>query len=157
MRQHAFKLLAALLLTSLAVALGAAPPNFSGTWKVNISKSNFDPMPAPSSMVTKIQHAEPSLKMSTTFSGEQGERTFDRTLTTDGAESTNQFGSMVIKSKCRWEGGALLIDSTASSDRGEFTVKEKWTLSEDGRTLTLVRIWSGPQGEMTQTMVHERQ
>jgi len=157
MRQHAFKLLAAFLLTFLAVAPGAAPPNLSGSWKMNISKSDFGPMPAFTSMVTKIQHAEPNLKMSTTFSGEQGERTFDRTLTTDGAESTSEFGPMVFKSKCRWEGGTLLVDSVGSSDSGEFTVKEKWTLSEDGKTLTLVRTWSGPQGEMTQTMVHESQ
>jgi hypothetical protein len=32
-----------------------------------------------------------------------------------------------------------------------------WTLSEDGKTLTVTRVISGPQGEMTIKVVQEKQ
>lgn len=157
MRGHAFKLLAVLIVGSLTVALAAAPPNLSGTWKGNMAKSDFGQMPAPTSFSAKIDHKDPSLKVATTFVGDQGEMAFEMTLSTDGTETTNQMGSFAIKSKAKWEGSALMVQSKASTDNGEFTTKEKWTLSEDGKTLTIVRTFSGPQGDMTQTVVHDKQ
>jgi len=157
MQRCAFKLLAVLMLASLAVALAAAPPNLSGAWKANLSKSDFGEMPAPSSLVSKIDHKDPSLKISTTFSGDQGEMTFERNLQTDGSETANQMGPFTTKSKARWEGSVLLIDSKGSTENGDLTIKEKWTLSEDGKTLTTVSNWSSPQGEMTHKVTYEKQ
>jgi hypothetical protein len=157
MQRCAFKILAALMLTSLAVALAAAPPNLSGAWKANLAKSYFGQMPAPTSMATKIDHKEPSLKISTTFVGDQGEMTFERNLQTDGSETTNQFGPFTMKSKAKWEGSVLVVDSKGSTDNGDVAVKEKWTLSEDGKTLTVVSDWSTPQGEMTHKVIYEKQ
>jgi hypothetical protein len=157
MRRHAFKLLAVLTACSLATALAAAPPNLSGTWKGNVAKSDFGQMPAPSSFSAKIDHKDPSLKVASTFVGDQGEMTFEMTFSTDGTETTNQMGPFTMKSKAKWEGNALLVESKGSSDNGEFTSKEKWTLSEDGKTLTIARTFSGPMGEMNQTVVHDKQ
>lgn len=157
MRGHAFRLLAVLIVGSLAAAMAAAPPNLSGTWKGNIAKSDFGQMPAPTSFTAKIEHKDPSLKVATTFVGDQGEMTFEMKLSTDGAETTNQMGPFSMKSKAKWEGSALMVESKGSTDNGEFTTKEKWTVSEDGKTLTVARTFSGPQGEMTQTVVHDKQ
>jgi hypothetical protein len=157
MKRCALLLLPGLTLLSLAVALAAAPPNLSGTWKANLAKSDFGGMPAPSSMVTKIDHKEPSIKSSTTFSGDQGEMTFDRTLSTDGTETEYQFGPFAMKSKAKWDGAALAIESKGSGDNGDFTMKEKWVLSEDAKALTVNSTWSGPQGDMTHRVVYEKQ
>src|SRR5207253_1975118 len=43
------------------VAAAAEKPNFSGEWKMNAAKSNFSGLPAPSGIVRKVTHAEPSL------------------------------------------------------------------------------------------------
>jgi hypothetical protein len=134
---------------------GAAKPNFSGTWKVIIARSDFGAVPAPASMISKIDHQDPALKISTVTTGSQGERSYDLTFTTGGAETSNTAGNMVYKTTCRWEDGALLMDSRA--DEGDLIGKDKWTLSEDGKTLTLLRVWSGSQGETTQRLVHEKQ
>ena len=157
MQRCAFELLAALLLTSLAVALAAAPPDLSGAWKANLAKSDFGAIPPPTSMTTKIDHKEPSLKVSTIFAGDQDEMTFERNLLTDGSESTNQFGPFTLKSKAKWEASVLLVDSKGSTDNGDVTSKEKWTLSEDGKTLTVVSDWSSAQGEVTHKVVYEKQ
>lgn len=157
MKRCALKLLAVLMLASLAVALAAAPPDLSGAWKANLAKSDFGPMPAPTSMTTKIDHKEPSVKIATTFVGDQGEMTFERNLQTDGTETTNQFGPFTMKSKAKWDGSVLVVDSKGSTDNGDVTSKEKWTLSEDGKTLTVVSDWSSSQGEMTHKVVYEKQ
>lgn len=145
------------LVCSLVLAQAQSKPNFSGTWKVNNAKSDFGPMPAPQSSTSKIDHKEPSLKIATTWVGDQGELTFESAYTTDGKESTNSFRNMEFKSKATWEGSTLLIASKGSADSGEFTMKDKWSLSEDGKTFTVVRAFSGPMGEATQTLIHEKQ
>jgi hypothetical protein len=134
----------------------AAPkPNLSGTWKVIVAKSDFGGAPAPSSMVSKIDHKEPALKFYTVTVGAEGERTYDLTFATDGSETSNPVGNLVFKTKCKWEGDALLMESKASE--GDLTGRDKWTLSEDVKTLTLGRVWSGSQGDVTQKLVHEKQ
>ncbi len=141
----------------VSAALAQAKPNFSGTWKVNIAKSDFGPMPAPQSGVSKIEHADPKLKLTSTITGDMGERTVTMEFTTDGAENTNKFGPMEMKSRLRWEGAELIIESKASSDQGEFTAKERWSLAEGGKIFKLIRSWAGPMGEATQTLIHEKQ
>ncbi|MGA2327375.1 MAG: hypothetical protein ABSH05_13915 [Bryobacteraceae bacterium] len=157
MARRGFKLLAVLIPASLAVALAAAPPNFSGAWKVNLAKSDFGPRPAPNSASSKIDHKDPSLKVAGTEVGEQGERTFELNFSTDGAETTNQLGPFTMKSKAHWEGNVLMVESKASTENGELAIKDKWTLSEDGKTLTVIRTLSGPQGEMSMKVVQDKQ
>jgi hypothetical protein len=81
MRHSAFKLLAMPILTSLAVALAAAPPNFSGSWTMNAAKSDFGPMPAPIRASSKIEHQDPDDQgqvggqhAAGRFQGEHGQR-----------------------------------------------------------------------------------
>jgi hypothetical protein len=152
-----FALVAVGLIGFVALAQAQSKPNFSGSWKVNNSKSDFGPMPAPQSITSKIDHKEPNLKIATTWVGDQGERTFEFSYTTDGKENTNTFGNAEIKSKATWEGSTLLIASKGSADSGEFSIQDKMSLSEDGRTFTLVRAFSGPMGEATQTLIHDKQ
>ncbi|MEK7404821.1 MAG: hypothetical protein AAB225_06905 [Acidobacteriota bacterium] len=145
--------IALLGLLALSLAFAQSKPDLTGSWKVDNSKSNFGALPPPQSLVNKIDHKDPTLKITSITVGDSGERTFELAFTTDGKENTNSIGSIEIKSKVRWEGRDLLMEHTA----GEVTLKDKWTLSEDGKTLTLVRQWSGSQGETTQTLVSEKQ
>lgn len=132
-------------------------PNFTGTWKANIAKSDFGAMPAPQSIVNKNHHQDPRLTIASTMTTDSGERTFELTFSTDGAETTNEIGSVKITSRCRWEGDELLIDSKAVTDQGEFTLKDRMSMLEGGKAYKLVRQWAGPMGETTQTMLFERQ
>ncbi len=140
---------------ALSVAAAQPRPNLSGTWKANIAKSNFGALPAPQSATVKVEHSEPNLKLIWTTVGDSGERTFELSFTTDGKECTNFVGNTEIKSVVKWEDGTLLMEHKAGY--GEVVVRDKWTLSEDQKTLTVTRQWSGSQGETTQTLVHEKQ
>jgi hypothetical protein len=66
-------------------------------------------------------------------------------------------GKMPIKYKGNIEGGKANLSSsrTFSGGMGEVTVttKDVWTVSPDGKTLTVVREQTSPRGTSNSTMV----
>ena len=145
----------------LALAFAAMPatakPNFSGDWKLNTTKSTFGQMPAPTSMTSKVVHEDPKLKNSAKQSGERGDFESESNYTTDGKECTNQMFGNPINSTLKWEGEVLQIESKAKFGDNEFTMQDKWSLSTDGKTLTIVRLFKSTMGEGEQKLVFEKQ
>ena len=144
-------------LLALAALPALAKPNFSGNWKLNVSKSSFGQMPAPDSATYKIAHDDPKLKSSVKQSGQMGEMEFESNYTTDGKESTNEMFGQPIKSTVKWDGDALVIDSTGKFGDNEFSMHAKWTLSEDGKTLTVAQTFKSAMGEGEQKLVLDKQ
>lgn len=134
-----------------------AKPNFTGSWKLNAGKSNFGPMPGPEKMERKIAHDDPSLKITTTQVGPQGEVTSDLTYKTDGSESVNKMRGAEVKAVAKWEGNALTVASKREVQGMEITQNENWTLSEDGKVLTIVNKINTPQGDFEITVVMDKQ
>ena len=142
---------------ALAALPAFAKPNFTGDWKLNVAKSDFGQMPAPTSASYKISHDDPKLKNSIKQSGQMGDMEFETTYTTDGKESTNEMFGQPIKSTAKWDGDTLLIESKGRFGDNDFTMTDKWTLSGDGKALTIVRAFKSPMGEGEQKMVLEKQ
>jgi hypothetical protein len=143
---------------ALATALPSlAAPNFSGEWKLNVSKSDFGEMPAPASRVDKITHEGINLAVSSKQSREQGEFTSESKYTTDGKECTNTMFGNPFKSVLKWEGDTLVINTKGAFQDNEFTVVAKWTLSGDGKTLTINQHFSSSMGEGDSRVVLEKQ
>ena len=156
MRFSAKYVAAALALILLALP-ALAKTNFSGDWKLNVSKSEFGPMPPPSSMTGKITHQDPKLKLAVKQTGERGDVDYEMNYSTDGKETTNEFRGNPMKSTARWDGEALVIDTKGSFDGNDFTIQDRMSLSADGKTLTLKRHFSSSMGEADQTLVLEKQ
>src|SRR4029079_14018283 len=53
---------AAVLAFVATPALAQVKPNFSGTWNLDVAKSDFGPSTAPESMTMTIVHKDPSIK-----------------------------------------------------------------------------------------------
>jgi hypothetical protein len=150
--------LSAILLLALAAAVPAlAKPNFTGDWKLNASKSEFGQMPPPSSMSQKISHEDPKLKSAVKQAGQQGEFEMESTYTTDGKENTNEVFGQAVKSTAKWEGDTLVIESKMRFGENDMTIVEKWTLSEDGKTLTKAQLFKSAMGEGQIKLVMEKQ
>lgn len=150
-----FILLAILALVALPAL---AKPNFTGDWKLNTSKSTFGQFPAPSSMTNKITHADPKLTTATKQSSDMGDFEMSASYTTDGKESQNEgFGGSTTTSTAKWDGDTLNIETKGKFGDNEFTMTEKWTLAEDGKTLTIVRVFKSAMGEGEQKMLFEKQ
>jgi len=141
----------------LCAAISMATPNFTGEWKMNASRSDFGQMPPPSSVIKKITHEDPSLKEVTTWIGDQGEMTIDAAYTTDGKECANKSPMGESKSTLKWDGDTLVIETKADFQGNTATITSRWTLSEDGKTLTEKDHFSSSMGEGDMTVVYDKQ
>jgi hypothetical protein len=149
--------LIAVALLAAAASYGAAP-DFNGNWKLNSAKSEFGQFPAPGGMTQKVAHAEPKLSVQVKMASDQGEFEFSSNYTTDGKECTNPgFGGAETKSTAKWDGESLVIETKGAFGDNAYTMKDKWTLSEGGKVLTVQRHFAGGMGEMDQKMVFEKQ
>ena len=158
MRRNQFPIhaiVASLLFVVAAVA--SAAPNFSGNWKINAAKTEVGPLPAPEKYEQKIDHKEPSLKYTINQANQMGEFTSDHTYATDGVECVNKVRGNEIKSKVTWEGEKLKFESKMNFQGAEVSFLDKWTLSADGKVLTIERHIASPHGEIDVKYVLDKQ
>jgi len=148
---------AVILSAACGLVLAQDKPNFSGEWKMNPEKSDYGMVPKPEKMTRKIAHNEPNLLIATTQSAPRGESTSEVKLVIDGKEQINKLGATEVKSTPRWEGSTLRIDTKRPLQNGELLMQERWTLSEDGKTITIATHVVGPMGETNITVALDKQ
>jgi hypothetical protein len=142
---------------AVAASPSGAKPNYSGTWKLNVAKSDFGPIPGPDSRTDVIDHSDPALKVSTAQDGPQGKQEYTLNMTTDGKEMTNNPGGLEVKSIGGWEANNVVINIKLKFQDNDVAAKTTWLLSDDGKTLTQNQHLSTPMGELDQKMVFEKQ
>ncbi|MGH9648388.1 MAG: hypothetical protein ACRD4E_16405 [Bryobacteraceae bacterium] len=135
----------------LALPLAAAP-NLSGNWVLNLAKSQYGQFPAPEVMIRKIQHQGPALSMSTYQKGAQGEVTTELKYSTDGKPVVNGAN----EGSAHWEGNKLVIETSRDYQDTKLTQREEWTLSADGKTLSIATHVKLPNGEFDVKQVFEK-
>ena len=137
--------------------LAQAAPNLSGEWKLNVAKSNYGAFPAPQSMTRMIVHADPKLTVASVQKGVQGEVSSEYTYTTDGKPAVNKVQGGESKGSAQWIGDKLMIESERVFQGATLKQKEIWSLSADGKTLTVDAHVTIPNGEFDVKQVFERQ
>lgn len=145
------------IVAAAGMAMAADKPDFSGDWKMDADKSVFGPMPPPTSMTRKIDHKDPDVTVNLSQSSPQGDMNAIIKYSTDGKETTNSLMGNDVKSKAAWDGKALVITSAANFGGADVKLINKWTLSDDGKTLTDVQNISMPQGDFEMTFVLVKQ
>jgi hypothetical protein len=167
MRTAVLSLAALALLAGHATAQGK--PNFAGNWTLNMEKS--DPMgggPGGGGGGGGRGMGMGSAPLAITQTGDKlvieiksaTPRTMSYAL--DGTESVNPgMRGAETKSKARWEGESLVIESTTamSTPNGDVTIttKEVRTASADGKMMTVVTTTQTPMGERTMKRVYDKQ
>lgn len=149
-------LLLGLVLTAPAPAAAQGVPNLSGTWALVPDKSDFGPMPPPQSRTDVIDHKEPALVINRTQMTPNGEVSARLVYAVDGKPYKNTVADAEVTSTLRWDGPVLVIVSTVGTPNGEATLTDRYTLSEDGKTLTQSRTINIQGQELIQTMVLEK-
>lgn len=139
--------------------------NLSGEWKLNEGKSDLGPMQQFATRVIKINQTNDSITIAQTspsFNG--GDRTLSETWTYDGKETaTTLFGSSTKKSTAKWsdDGKSLAFNYVLNLDFGgqaiEIKGTETWSLSDDGKTLTIQNNSTSSQGDMSTKAVYDKQ
>ena len=183
MKKLYFLAIAVLLLSVSAFAQDkAATKDYSGVWTLDVSKSKLDERSRIESMTMTVAQTGKDLKVTTEtkrqappadaaggqggggsrgggrgFGGGDGTNTYSL----DGKETTTtretQMGSIPVKHTAMLDQGRVRISSssTFSGPNGEMTVttKEAWSMSDDGKTLTVERESTSPRGTSASTMV----
>jgi hypothetical protein len=155
--RRVFSIVVALALVMPIAAWAQSKPDFSGTWTVNAEKS--DPPPGggggrgPGGPITIKQTAT---ELSITSQGRQGSQTLTYKL--DGTESTNPGrGGMEEKSKAKWDGSTLVVETTQDMNGTPMTSTVKRRLDNDGKDMIVETSMTGmPNGPTTRKVVYTK-
>ena len=149
------------MLLVVAGAAQSALPDFSGTWNLDLAKSDFGPIPAPDSVVMVIDHKDPALKVGVTQKSQMGDASNESLYTTDGKENFNKMrgpaGEQESKSTTRWNGRTLKTKRTIEAQGMSIGIDDAWELSADGKAMTINRQLKTPQGDFSTRIVFNKQ
>jgi len=130
-------------IAALPVGLGVTPtrahPDFSGTWTLDPAKSE-GPM-IPTSATLKITQDEKSMKIERTVTMMGTTRSTTSNYALDGSPSKNtvsaQGQSVDFNSTATWSENVLVIKTTADFGGSPFSGTERYSLSDDKKTLVI--------------------
>ena len=146
--------LAKLLLPSLllvgAVLLPAKKPDFSGSWELNVQKSDMGGAPV-TRISVQIDHKDPVFKYTAkaTANGQDFEEA--ETFSTDGTPTHDSRGATV---KGRWDGETLVFETTGADNQP--LDETRLTLSADGKTTTRDYVRKTADDPQTRHEIYEK-
>jgi hypothetical protein len=132
-------------------------PNFTGTWKLNVGKSDFGMMPPPSSRTDVIEQTDSAIKDTVSAVNQQGNMNYTLAIKTDGTESAVKLGARDAKVSAVWAGPALVESTKLDYDGNDVKIQSQWILSPDGNTWTQMAHITSPMGEMDQKQIFDKQ
>ena len=156
------------LLTAMAVAVvipfaarAQSKPDFSGTWTLDAAKSD----PAPQGRgggggmgAGSVTIKQTGTELAVTSEGRQGPQTMTYKL--DGSESSNEVmgrgGAQTVKSKAKWDGATLVIDTTRDFQGMSITTHEVRRLDSSGKEMVVETTAQTPQGEQKRKVVYTK-
>ena len=153
---------AAIVVLSSATVLNA-PPNFSGEWKLNESKSEMGQFGRAAKKIKVESVDAQGISYERTSTNQAGEEVVRKEkLTFDGkeVESTGGFGNAKTKSKATITDDAMTINAVSVFDRDgqsmEVKRKEVWKLSDGGNVLTIEASSSFGDNNNTSKLVYDK-
>lgn len=154
----------------------AAKPDFSGKWTLDQPSCRGGRMAAVTSGELVIDHREPKMTIRKSMAFSQGSKSDAFYVILDGIEReeipeadprkpaenegySSMYSSQEEKTmiKAEWDGNRLVITSLTESEDGPKSKKETWSLSADGKTLTIeVERESEARGKDNWTEVYKK-
>lgn len=134
-------------------------PDFSGTWELNLAKSQFGEAGAPTKGTMVITQAGDRITRLQTITSPMGEmkNTMHHAIgaaTTDTIQMGPQSGTFT--STARLDGRTMVVDGKIAVQGIELPVVSRYTLSPDGKQLLVDQTISTPGGEQAQHFVFDK-
>ena len=175
--RRAQRILGALGVTLLAAAVSTvqAQPQFSGTWVLDRAQSQLPhrgghdqgtagPQAQPAEVKLIVEQQGNTLKATRSVVHGGRERAMTETLVVDGSERTEQTprgGASITRATLG--GDRLVVNKThtqPAKEQGQpartFSRESVWTLSPDGRTLTIDTTMHTPRGDRAMKTVYTK-
>ncbi|HEV2711162.1 MAG TPA: hypothetical protein VGU67_13185 [Edaphobacter sp.] len=147
-----------------ATPAATAKPDLTGTWKLNLEKSDYDQVPPPSDETLTFARTGSTSTIATVSDNERGKEVYTLPFTTDGAETPTPSGVFAdtatlryLSTKGEWQGSSLILTQKIMYQDSPGSLRSVLTLSPDGKTLTCAMHISVDQGEFDTTSVYEKQ
>jgi hypothetical protein len=163
MKSRLAVVLAFATLATIGVAQTApqAKPNFAGSWKLNLQKSDLGQM-APDSETYTVTQTPDQIKIAIASTGQFPiNYTFSARLDgTDTPIAADAFPAdspfRILTSKAVWQDNALIITQTTTFQDSKGVLTSTYTLSDDGKTLTRATHIKFDQGEFDSKSVYDK-
>lgn len=123
--------------------------NFTGQWRADLGASRLRG-PTPDEILVSIVHSEPDLQvdMAITSGTSPAARIAFRARTTNESITSSVLGVEWV-SRSRWVGDELLIESHVDQSGRQLHFCDYWSLSPDGRRLTMEHRGDDLAGQVT--------
>jgi hypothetical protein len=134
--------LALILCTTFLSAQKDTPPDLSGTWQMNPGKSKFSKVNEVHSQTLTIKQEGDQIEFHFNIDGKRTAETYTSDKKEKVVQEIPEAGTKIV-AKAYWKGRTLITESKtvsgASSPLAGYELmhmKDAWTLSSDGQTLT---------------------
>lgn len=154
-----FTTLSCCLLFSLVASFSqeapkAAHADFSGRWRMEKEKSNFSSFKMPDIVVRVIEQRGVTMNVHTVQTTGDRTSTVDAIYLIDGTQSKNVINGRDAVSRTFWDGNALVINTDMKTSKNQDEqIQDRYELSDEGQTLTMISHVVTEKGEVTMTMV----
>lgn len=148
------------------VSFGQGKTDLSGTWKLNVAKSDFGPVPGPTAQTDVIEQIGQTITISVTAETEEGKLQYPVTLVTDGKEvmippdapGAHPNPEVTLQSlSASWDGATLTVNQKLTYGTDPVTGVSHYALSPDGKVLTISSDYQSGMGDASRTFVFEKQ
>lgn len=163
LKKAALMLIAVTALTSVGFAQDH--PNFSGTWKLNAAKSNPGDY-GPSAQTDEITQDGSKFTVKVSSSGQMGDSNYALAFNADGTKATiasdspqAAMGMLTLEDiTASWDGANLdLLTDSNFQGQMEIGTKAVYTLSADGKSMTVASHSTTSMGDIDTTLVFDKQ
>lgn len=131
----------------LALAAAETRPDFSGSWKLNVEKSDIQEASLKGARF-EIEHREPVFVISRTLLYASETKNMKFELRTNGKPVVVPYGDDKLNLALRWDDGSLVCSIKDSDDAEAYAEKVSYRLSPDRKILTVTenrkdrpRVW----------------
>jgi hypothetical protein len=153
------------------VAAAQAQPQFAGTWVLDRAQSQLPAHRGRAPAATDAQVQPPEVRLTVAQEGNtlkatrsvvrgNQERSAAETYVADGSQQLQTTPRGSVTTRAAFEGDRFVVNKTFTrkSDQGERTMSREsvWTLSPDGKVLTIDTTFHGPRGDRNMKSVYQR-
>jgi len=157
MRKHILIIMTTILVLALATAAMAADDPFVGTWRMNLTKSKFDPGPAPKSRIQTITTQGNGHKVVTDSVSADGTPNHQEIITILDGKERPVTGNPNADTRVQTRVDANTITNVLKKG-GSVVTSMRLNLSKDHQTLTTIQKGNNQRGEeQNNTIVWDKQ
>ncbi len=147
-----FRLLATGLLFLLPLAAFDDGRDFSGKWFLDARRANANGLSVLTPQTLTVTQHDPAIQCAATYADGANLRW---SYLLDGTETRLSVNGATQSSVVKWEGAALLVNTLVSGAR-DYTLMDRWQLSEGGAVLTITRQIVDRNGQTEAALVYTK-